>query len=90
MASPQPTGKQPVNLASPPSTTSQKPRPSRIRRDPPPVAKKELVIDPQEREQRDVVIGILAFALAIFIITVAFAGYAGWSPRQYTLEMPVD
>lgn len=87
MASPHPTGKQSVDLASSQSPGSPTPRPSRIRRDPPPAAKKEIVLDPEEREQWVVVVGILTFALAIFVITVAFASYAGWSPSQYTVEM---
>ncbi|MEO8175460.1 MAG: hypothetical protein ABI626_02225 [Sphingomicrobium sp.] len=82
MASPQPTGKQFVNLAA----TDAGPRVSRIRRDPPPVIKAPVVIDVAEREQWAVVFGVLTFALAIFVIIVAFAIYAGWSPAQYTIE----
>ena len=86
MARPHPKGKQPVNLASSPA--SAPPRASRIRRDPPPPVKPaKIVLEPDEREQRDVAIGILAFALAIFVITIAFASYWGWSPSQYTVEM---
>ena len=81
MASPIKSGKQSVNLASPGA------RPSKIRRDPPPVVKQIEVRDPRELERRDVVIGVLAFALAIFVIILAFGSYWGWSPRQYTVQL---
>ena len=70
MASPLQTGKKSVNLAAPV-------RPSRIRRDPPPIAKKVVVKDPEERDAQTVVIGVIAFALAIFIITLGFSAYQG-------------
>ncbi len=81
MARPHPTGKQSVNLASPRSGGS------RIRRDPPPVVKAKVVLDPEEREQWTVVVGVLTFALAIFVIIFAFGSYSSWSPSQYTVEM---
>ena len=80
MAAPLNTGKQAVNLAAPV-------RVSRIRRDPPPVAKKGIEREPDERDMRVAVIGIIAFALAIAIITVAFSSGLGWSPSQYTIEI---
>ena len=80
MASPLQTGKKSVDLA--PSG----PRVSRIRRDPPPAVKELVVRDPNERDTRMVVIGIVTFALALFVILVAFASYIGWSPRQYTVH----
>jgi len=80
MASPLKTGKQAVNLAAPGA------RPSRIRRDPPPVVKEIAVPDPDERDARMVVIGIVTFALALFIIAVGFSSATGWSPRQYTIH----
>lgn len=80
MARPTPTGKQSVNLATP------GPRVSRIRRDPPPVVKEKLV-HPDVVDRRDVVIGVVAFALAIFVIIIAFGDYSGWSPQQYTIEV---
>lgn len=48
-------------------------RPSRIRRDPPPVpaAQKSLRAYPTEREVWTVIVGIVLFALAIAIITFA-------------------
>ena len=70
MASPLQTGKKSVNLAAPV-------RVSRIRRDPPPIAKKIVERDPDERDARVVVIGVVAFALAIFIITLGFSAYQG-------------
>ena len=79
MARPTPTGKQSVNLAAPGL------RVPRIRRDPPPVAK-EKVVDLDVVDRRDVVIGVLAFALAVFVIIFAFGNWSGWSPREYTVE----
>ena len=81
MASPSKPGKQSVNLAS------SGPRVSRIRRDPPPkVKEKEVDLDVVDR--RDVVIGVLAFALAIFVIILALGSRpAGWAPQEYTLEL---
>ena len=81
MASPLPSGKKSVNMASPPV------RVSRIRRDPPPIAQKIIVRDPDERDQRTVLFGIASFAAAIVIITIAFAGAYGWSPSQYNIEI---
>jgi len=87
MARPHPTAKQSVNLASPRSPTSLTPRESRIRRDPPPVVKAKVVLDPEEREQWTVVVGVLTFALAIFVIIVAFGSYSSWSPRENSIEL---
>jgi hypothetical protein len=81
MASPLKTAKQSVNLAS------GEVRVSRIRRDPPPVVKEKAPVDPEERDRRDVVIGILAFALALFVILIAFSAYTGQSPREYIIQM---
>ena len=60
---------------------------SRIRRDPPPAAKAEADFDPAERERWAVTVGILVFALSIFVIILAFGSYSGWSPTQYTMEL---
>jgi hypothetical protein len=79
MTRPLPSGKKSVNLAS------SGPRVSRIRRDPPPVVK-EKVVDLDVVDRRDVIIGVLAFALSIFVITFAFGSYSGWSPTQYSVE----
>ena len=80
MAAPLPTGKKSVDLAAPV-------RVSRIRRDPPPVVKKTIVRDPDERDIRAGGIGVIAFALAMFVITLGFSIYAGWSPSQYNIEI---
>ena len=80
MAAPMKTGKQSVKLGAPV-------RVSRIRRDPPPIAKKIIERDPDERDTRVVVIGVVAFAIAIAIITIAFSSGIGWSPSQYTVEI---
>ncbi|WP_309663157.1 hypothetical protein [Sphingomonas sp.] len=84
MALPHPTTKQSVNLASPGLGKS------RIRREPPPAVKAPVVVDPEERDQWTVVVGILAFALAMFVITVAFGSYSRWSPRQYIVQVGCD
>jgi len=81
MASPLQTGKQSVDLGSPDA------RPSRIRRDPPPVVKELVIRDRDERDARIVVIGVVTFALALFIIVIGFTGVAGWSPSQYTIQI---
>ena len=80
MAAPLQTGKKSVNLAG-------GVRVSRIRRDPPPIAKKIVERDPDERDTRVVVIGVVVFALAIFILTVAFSSYQAWSPADYEIEV---
>ena len=86
MASPLNTGKQTVDLA-----TSAAPavRGSRIRREPPPPERKTLVMGRGERDQNTVVIGVLVFALAIFILILAFAGYtgSGWTPANYEMRV---
>jgi len=81
MARPLAPGKQSVDLAAPEA------RASRIRRDPPPVVKEIVFRDRDENNRRNALIGVLTFALAIFVIVLAFASYSGWSPRHYTVEM---
>jgi len=60
---------------------------SRIRRDPPPIARKTVVPDREEIDRRAVAVGIVTFALAIVVIVLAFGGWAGWSPSQYTVKL---
>ena len=43
--------------------------------------------DRDEVDQRNVVIGVLAFTLAILVAIVGLSAYGGWSPRQVTLEV---
>jgi hypothetical protein len=81
MASPLKTGKQAVDLAASDA------RVSRIRRDPPPAVKELVVRDPNERDTRMVVIGVVAFALALFVILIGFSSAYGWSPTQYTIHI---
>ena len=81
MASPLPTNKKTVDLATP------VPRVSRIRRDPPPPVKKVSVADIKERDAWTIVIGIVTFALALSVIVIGFSNVAGWSPRQYTIHI---
>ena len=85
MASPIPTGKQPVNLASGASGA----RVSRIRRDPPPPAaiEKQVEIDQLEQEQWGMVVGVVTLALAFFAIIFGLGISSGWSLSQYTLEL---
>jgi len=80
MASPLQSGKKSVNLASPV-------RASRIRRDPPPVAKKIELRDPEEIEARTVLIGVVSFALAIVVIVIGISSNYGWSPADYNIEL---
>ena len=81
MASPLQTRKQAVDLGS------TAPRVSKIRHDPPPKVKQIEIRDPKELERQDVVIGVLAFAFAIFVIVIAGASYNGWSPKEYTVRV---
>ncbi len=81
MTRPLSTGKKSDNLASSGA------RVSKIRRDPPPVVKEIVIRDRDESNRRNVAIGIVTFALAIFVILLAFASYSGWSPRQHTVHM---
>ena len=81
MASPLPTAKQTVNLAAPGV------RVSRIRRDPPPKVKEISIADRNDRDRRNVLIGIIMSAAAVVAILVGFSSYTGWSPRQYTAQL---
>ena len=81
MASPLPTGKQTISLSS------EGARGSRIRRDPPPATDEKIVADRNERDSRMVIVGIVTFALAVVVIGVALMSYAGWSPRNYRLDV---
>ena len=81
MASPLKPGKQPIVLA--PDGT----RVSRIRRDPPPVARQTVVPDRDELDRRTVPVGIILFALALVVAIFGLGAWAGWSPSQYTLEV---
>ena len=93
MASPLPTGKQTVSLASASLSGSNSLRGSksvngsRIRRDPPPLAKELVVPDPDQRDTHTVVIGILTFTLALVVIMIGVASYSGWSPRDYVAHL---
>ena len=80
MASPLQTGKKSVKLTLPVPG-------SRIRRDPPPVAKKIELRDPEEIEARTVLIGVVSFALAIVIIVIGISSNYGWSPADYNIEL---
>lgn len=81
MARPLSTGKQSVNLASNGAPGS------RIRRDPPPAVKETPVVDPEERERRAVIVGVLSFALAICVLIIAAGSYSGWSMGEYTVRL---
>ena len=81
MAKPLQTAKPTVDLA-----TGEK-RVSKIRRDPPPVAKKTLVPDRDESDRRSVAIGIVLFTLAVVAVVFALGNWAGWSPSEYTVRM---
>ena len=93
MASPLASGKQTVSLASAGLSGSKSVRRSnsvtgsRIRRDPPPLAKDIAVSDPDQRDTRTVVLGILTFTLALVVIMIGVASYSGWSPRDYVAHL---
>jgi hypothetical protein len=84
MASPLKTGKQSVNLAS------GEVRVSRIRRDPPPAEKPKAIRHPDVVDRSAVIIGVLAFALAIIVIIFAFGAWSGWTPAQYTVHVDLS
>ena len=75
MAAPLPTSKQSVDLSSGAKV-------SRIRRDPPPKVKEVKILDADERDRREVVFGIALFAVVLFVIIAAFAGFNGVNPRN--------
>lgn len=56
---------------------SSGPRPSKIRREPPPrpAEKQTVVYDPSDREAWTVAIGVLLFGIAITIIILGFSDY---------------
>jgi len=81
MASPLKTAKASVALGS--VTGSQRVPGSRIRREPAERVKKLEVKDPNADDRRMAIIGIISFALAMFVIVVGFAAMGGWTPRQY-------
>ncbi len=81
MAAPLNPRKQTVDLAA---TIA---RPSRIRRNPPPLVKEVPIRDREERERWMVAIGVMLFAIALVVVVVAVASAAGWSPREYTANL---
>ena len=81
MASPLPSGKQSVNLAA------GGVRVSRIRRNPPPVVREKPAVDPEERDQWVVILGVITFALAIAVVVLAFSSYSDWSPSEHTVRI---
>lgn len=88
MASPLPSGKQSVDLAT--SGAARGPRGvpgSRIRRDPPAPVKELAVVDPEDRDARTVVLGILAFTLILLVIAIGLSSAVGWSPREYVAHV---
>jgi len=84
MASPLNSAKTKVDLAA------AGPRVSRIRRNPPPPAKKERVLDREDREKLSVTVGVLAIALALVAIIAGIGIYAGWTPREYEMHYRMD
>ena len=75
MARPLKTGKQTVDLAAPAV------RVSRIRRDPPPVVKEISIHERNERDRRLAIVGILIFAVALFVAVIGIS--AGSMPSTY-------
>jgi hypothetical protein len=81
MAKPLQTAKPTVNLA-----TGEK-RVSKIRRDPPPVARETVIPDRDESDRRGAAIGIVVFTLALVAVIFALGSWAGWSPSEYTVRL---
>lgn len=81
MASPLKAGKRSVDLAARGAPGS------RIRRAPPPVAKPVVAADPEERDTRMVLIGVVTFAIAIAAIVIGWSSSSGWSLSDYTIEV---
>ena len=65
-------------------------RVSKIRRDPPVVAKKTVVPDREYVDRRAVGVGILAFALAILAIIAGVSSYNGWSPSDTVVRVKMQ
>ena len=74
-------GKQSVNLAAGDVPVS------RIRRDPPPAVRQRLTLAPDERDRWVVVIGVVTFALTLFVLALAFGSYSNWRPWQYNVQV---
>ena len=83
MANVLPTSKQSVNLASSGAGVGV----SRIRRDPPPTVKEVNTVDVEQREGWAIGIGVVSFALALFVVVLAISSAAGWSPGQYSINI---
>lgn len=82
MARPLQSRKQSVDLGSSPG-----PRVSKIRRDPPPPEKPKALRHPDVVNRSDVVVGVMAFTLALVVLIFAFGSYSGWSLKEYRLEL---
>jgi hypothetical protein len=87
MASPLPSRKQSVSLASDGANPANYTRVSRIRRDPPPPAPEIVVAERNERDARMVAIGVIVFALALVVIGIAVMSWVGWTPRDYRFDV---
>lgn len=84
MASPLHSPKRSVDLSAPAV------RGSRIRRDPPPQSPEKVSeIDPEDRDARIVVIGVVTFALAIAVLVIGVSSYlvGGSSPAEHTIRL---
>ena len=81
MAKPLPTTKKSVDLARPAGAVS------RIRRDPPPPVKPLSIHDRREQEKWAAVVGIIAFALALFAILWGLSSSGVLSLNRYTISI---
>jgi hypothetical protein len=81
MAAPLPTAKQSVSLSAPGI------RVSRIRRDPPPKVKEITLEEQRDRDRRAAFVGIIVFALAIFVAVLAIGNLSGHSPRDQQINV---
>ena len=81
MATPLPTAKQSIDLAD--GTA----RVSRIRRDPVPAKQELKVPDPEGRDARMVITGVVVFALAIVVASLGLMAAGAWTAKDYTLHV---
>jgi hypothetical protein len=83
MAKPLATSKKAVDLVRTGATVS------RIRRDPPPPAKPLVIRNRREGDGRMVVLGIVSFALALFLILFGLASSGILTLDRYTISFDV-
>jgi hypothetical protein len=83
MAKPLATSKKAVNLARTSGTVS------RVRRDPPPPTKPLVIRHRREGDGRMVILGIIGFALALFLILFGLASSGILTLDRYTISFDI-